>query len=330
MKTKVFLIGPVPPPTGGVSNHIARLTRRIKASEDIDAFVFDAGRFRFFDRNLNVSNAFRAIAFFLMCDIIHIHISNKWKVFIARFARAFGKKVVYTRHNIRSINSTGDKKLHALSDCAIHVSKVMSDLIDEKTYIIPAYIPADTVRALNEKLIQQIKSFDTIIAAISSHPPNRPAVVNGKDIYGFDILLNAYRDLAIDNKVLLLLDPSGTMEANYSSDVEALNQMGKSVIYLTEKIDFVGLAKFLSVYVRPTRTDGDSIAVREALEVGVKVVASDCVDRPEGVRLFKSDDTNSLTNALQTAIEAPKVDPVVQADFSRQILDLYRSFKNRA
>ncbi len=330
MKIKVFLIGPIPPPTGGVSNHIARLTRRIEASGDIDCFVFDGGKFRFFKSNLKKANVFDAIVFFLVCDIVHIHISNRWKVFIARIARTLGKKVVYTRHNIRSINSAGDKKLHALSDCAIHVSKVMSDLVDEKTFIIPAYISADIVDHLNDKLLAQIKNYKVVVAAISSHPLSRPAVLDGKDIYGFDILLNAYRNLTLDSKVLLLLDPSATMEANYRGDVDALNQIGSNVIYVTEKIDFVSLAKFLSVYVRPSRTDGDSIAVREALEAGVKVVASDCVDRPGGVHLFKSEDINSLTKALQTAIEAPKVDPIDQTDFSRQILDLYRSFKNRA
>ena len=36
MKIKVLHIGPVPPPVGGVSVHIARLTHRIIATDDLD------------------------------------------------------------------------------------------------------------------------------------------------------------------------------------------------------------------------------------------------------------------------------------------------------
>jgi glycosyltransferase involved in cell wall biosynthesis len=330
MKTKVFLIGPVPPPVGGISNHIARLSQRILASDDIECFVFDAGRFRFFNGSLEKSNVLKAMVYFLTCDIIHIHLSNPWKVHIARLARAFGKKVIYTRHNIRNANSKGDRKLHALSDLAIHVSKTGIDLVDEKTFIIPAYISTGIAVQLNSNLLAQIKNYKTVIAAISTHPLKRPALMEGKDIYGFDILLNSYENLNTDIKVLVLLDPGGAMEPTYRSNVAALNRIGKDVIYLTENIDFCSLTEFMSIYVRPTRTDGDSIAIREAREAGVKVVASDCVERPKGVRLFKSEDIDSLTIALKDAIEGPKDTPEKYNDFSNQVIDLYRKVKNRA
>jgi glycosyltransferase involved in cell wall biosynthesis len=37
------------------------------------------------------------------------------------------------------------------------------------------------------------------------------------------------------------------------------------------------------IYLRPTRTDGDAVSVREALAAGVAVIASDVVTRPAGV-----------------------------------------------
>src|SRR5439155_21144651 len=42
----------------------------------------------------------------------------------------------------------------------------------------------------------------------------------------------------------------------------------------------------VELYVRPTRSDGDSVAMRESLAAGTPVVASDAAPRPEGCRLF--------------------------------------------
>lgn len=330
MKIKVLHIGPVPPPVGGVSVHITRLTHRIIATDDLDCFVFDIGRFKFFDRYLKSSNLIAAIVFFLKCDIMHLHISNKWKVIIARIAKVFGKKVIYTRHNVRDAGSEIEKKLHALSDRVILVSSVSSDIPDGKTFIIPAYISAINTKSLNDELVTRLKGFNCVIAAISSHPSNQPALFNGKDIYGFDLLLKAYENSSSQNQVLLLLDPMGTMESIYRPEVDLLNKMGKAVIYLTDDIDFSSLTEFLSAYIRPTITDGDSIAIREALNAGVKVIASDCVERPKGVHLFKSGDIASLTSVLENVNPAPNVTRDGQPDFAKKVLDLYRGLKNHA
>jgi glycosyltransferase involved in cell wall biosynthesis len=53
-----------------------------------------------------------------------------------------------------------------------------------------------------------------------------------------------------------------------------------------------------AVFVRPTRIEGDALSVREALHVGVPVVASDVVRRPAGASTFASDDTADLRRAL--------------------------------
>jgi glycosyltransferase involved in cell wall biosynthesis len=47
--------------------------------------------------------------------------------------------------------------------------------------------------------------------------------------------------------------------------------------------------------VRATNTDGNSLTVLEALAVGTPVVASDCVERPEGTLLFRNRDQDDLT-----------------------------------
>jgi glycosyltransferase involved in cell wall biosynthesis len=57
---------------------------------------------------------------------------------------------------------------------------------------------------------------------------------------------------------------------------------------------------------RTTRYDGDSIAVREALDLGTPVVATDNGMRPEGVHLVPSADLPALCNAIEQAL---RLDP---------------------
>jgi len=49
-----------------------------------------------------------------------------------------------------------------------------------------------------------------------------------------------------------------------------------------------------AVFVRPTFRDGDSISVREAVSLGVHVIASNVGTRPDGVLLFEPGDVNGL------------------------------------
>jgi len=57
-----------------------------------------------------------------------------------------------------------------------------------------------------------------------------------------------------------------------------------------------------AVFVRPTFRDGDSISVREAVTLGVPVVASNVGTRPEGVFLFEAGDVSGLVAEIQRAL----------------------------
>lgn len=59
------------------------------------------------------------------------------------------------------------------------------------------------------------------------------------------------------------------------------------------------------VVVRSTSVDGDAITVREALALGVPVVASDTAFRPDGVILFRKGDVSDLMAKLTQVLTAP-------------------------
>ena len=67
----------------------------------------------------------------------------------------------------------------------------------------------------------------------------------------------------------------------------------------------LSVMRSVSVFVRPTICDGDSLSVREALALRVPVVASDTDFRPEGVILFRRGDVDDLVTALTRALQPP-------------------------
>ena len=57
-----------------------------------------------------------------------------------------------------------------------------------------------------------------------------------------------------------------------------------------------------TIYLRPTSSDGDAVSVREALALGVPVLASDVAQRPPGVRVLPLADRSRWVEAVREAV----------------------------
>jgi glycosyltransferase involved in cell wall biosynthesis len=76
-------------------------------------------------------------------------------------------------------------------------------------------------------------------------------------------------------------------------------------------------------FVRPTRADGDSISVREALALQVPTVASDAAPRPEGTHLFAAGDVDDLVRAVEDALSSRPPSGLAATDTLPRLVDLY-------
>jgi len=63
------------------------------------------------------------------------------------------------------------------------------------------------------------------------------------------------------------------------------------------------LWKASDIYLRPTSTDGDAVAIREALSLGTPVVASDIVSRPQGVNLYHHREQSGFFETVSAVLE---------------------------
>lgn len=87
--------------------------------------------------------------------------------------------------------------------------------------------------------------------------------------------------------------------------------------------------------IRATNTiEGDSRAVREALAIGVPVIASDIGHRPDGVILFKAGDASSMQKVVENtlSLSSKKIttsDNTEGKENIRRILEIYRQLQDK-
>jgi len=91
----------------------------------------------------------------------------------------------------------------------------------------------------------------------------------------------------------------------------------------------LAVIKRLTLFLRPTYFDGDSLSVREALALGVPVIASDTDYRPEGVVLFRRGQINEFVDKIGGVLSknVPVSDHVPLQSSSRSaelLLSIYR------
>lgn len=334
MKIKTLLIGSIPPPIGGISMHVIRFFESYNISE-AELTVFDIRKLKIFkkDRKLGLVSFFPE---FFTSHIIHTHLSNNLlNCAIALLSKLFFKKVVYTHHNTFFETSFFLKWLFLLCDSIIGVNKLSlnSPLFNKyksKVVIIPAFIKPNKFDEIDQNLLDYIKNYKFIIIANCF----RSMMWNTKNIYGFDILVRAFNYAIVNNYIdastLVLVDPSNT-SIEITNLLSSMHENVKSAVkFIGKPIDFSSLIKHASVVVRPTRTDGDALTIREAIYLNKPVIASNVVERPEGVITYDTEDYIDLANKLREVfLNKKEINTFAQPDYGMEIINLYKKLLSK-
>ena len=324
---KVLLIGTMPPPIGGVTIHIDRFLNLYGNKGSIELSVLDLKKITIFQKNKTIRNLFKIIYIFLSTDIIHIHVSHEIiKLIIAIICKFFFKKVVYTHHIGRVDNHLVFKLMYKVCDRIILVNhkEIKSNIINrEKTEFIPAFLPPYKFDELPNEILININKYKKIISTNCFSY----SLINKKHVYGYDLIINAFylltKENKIENTLLVLVDPSSTTK-KYISNLLKNKEFGTNqILYITEKIDFVSLIKKSDVTIRATRTDGDSLSIRESLYFGIPVVCSDVTVRPENSILFKNEDILDLSNKILFALNNKEKLDYNNVNYGDLILKMY-------
>jgi glycosyltransferase involved in cell wall biosynthesis len=305
---RILLIGPIPPPNGGVSIHLLRLSKLIENDFEID----------FIDESRSIKNdvfnirSFKLVQYFRKIkksDLIYVHSgSNILRIFHLVIGCITSKKIILTIHSypnkkkffLRYI----DEFFFKLASTIIIVNSEILGRISlplEKCVVKPAFLPPvmETEPFLPEYVSSWISNRKNRGKLIICANAWQLKIFNNQDLYGLDMCIDVASKL-VGNSIPISfvfnvssLAVGENLYMKYQSIIKKLN-LTDSFLLLNENLSFVRLIEQADIVLRPTNTDGDALTIREALYLNKTIIASDVVNRPSGTILFRSRDTNDL------------------------------------
>lgn len=338
----VLLIGPLPPPRGGISIHLDRLSRALKRKGIPFEILNESRRLNEQGRSLRTIAPPIYVRMLRQADVVHIHTGNPaLRLFHAIAARLCGARTLITLHSHKKMTGAGrvfrDLLVRAacrVADGTIAVSQEIARKTGVEATIVPAYIEPSTDEEIVSDDVaawieQQKQSGRTVISMNASNT----AKIEGVDLYGCDLLIDALSPPAglDDFSAIICISTTGP-DATYLSDLRSrvLDRNLQSRVWLRHSdTSFAGILRESDVFVRPTITDGDSLSVREALSYGVPTVASNAAERPEGTKVFRSRDLDHFTQCVREAANDVAPRQLHRAEFVEDILSVYRTLASR-
>lgn len=337
---KVLILGDYPPPYGGSSVQVSVLHRLLSAKPGFTCRVLDIGTTRRQRRPecLPVRNPLEFVGQLLAHParnyVLHLHTNGhnvkSWLITFACAAAGIlnGRKTLvsigsglapdfmqqsgwFTRLIIRAA-------LLVIGAILCRNERTRSAIIGlgipaEKVSIVPGFYGARTSgRPVIPKPIEEfLRDHSPVLAAIASSGPE----------YGIPLFLEATRRLQplYPGLGVLLIGPQRFEDQGIDGALLAAGELPHDVV--------LAIMPKVTVFVRPTYFDGDASSVREALALGVQVVASDTDFRPEGVALFRRGDaadlTQSITHVLRNGSVGPPRSRPAESDAFERLLAIY-------
>jgi len=322
----------LPPVYGGVSVHVMRLHRRL-CSLGASAYVHcqpgaDIGNVEGVVRQ----QVYRRVPWLfwlfelgwrVRSKVVHCHYGWLWAPAMWVMVQG-GRKVVMTMHDQMLLDKwrrawwfarfAARRLIRSKRVWWVAVSEGVRDQLTSlgvqpaRIFVIPPFIAPETDSTSGSTLPEEIcRFFKTHSPVLSTYANKLICDSRGDDLYGLDLCIGVLPDILsrFPNAGLIVClgsVPTKEREAALQQRVSA-SDLDKRVLFIREPLrEAWRLWKATDLYVRATSTDGDSLAVREALSVGVPVVASDCALRPEGVELFRNRDGSSLEQAIRRTL----------------------------
>jgi len=315
-RKKIVIMGPVPPPFGGVSIHIWRLSHLL--AQDFDfSFVDEAREKKEHYFNFREFRPDKYLKEIWKSDLLLIHSgTNSLRFFHIIFGKLFARKIVLTVHaypaDKKPVPAAIDRFFYGLCDQIIAVNPDISKRIGLplKTIIRHAFLPPilEEEQALPTGLrdfINRQKAAGRFLICANASRLDR---FNNQDVYGLDMCIELaalLKEKGIPATLVFNVAEIDKYEADYKRYEARIAQLKleDTIRLISQKLSFVRLMEESDLVLRPTNTDGDALTVREGLMLKKPVIASDVVTRPEGTILFRTRDVYDLENKVVHTIQ---------------------------
>lgn len=153
----------------------------------------------------------------------------------------------------------------------------------------------------------------------------------GHDIYGTETAIDAFIKInSVLNNIALVFCMPNIGEKydrldNLKNKVENAGLSSKVFWQIGPISEMWPILKDAILYLRPTSTDGDSILLREALGLGVQSLASDATHRPPLCNIYPFGNTEFLVNKAIDLIKNPRKNIPDNPNYLDDIISVYNS-----
>ncbi|MCI0490563.1 MAG: glycosyltransferase family 4 protein [Blastocatellia bacterium] len=340
---KILQMGPYPPPHGGVQTNIVAI-RRFLLERRIPCSVINLTRHRRADAEevYYPKNALEVLRLLvrLPVDIIHLHIGGD--ISLRLLALGLICCLLPRRKTVLTFHSGG----YPLSEAGKRARPATL-----RGFIFRRF---DRIIGVNLELEELFKKFGVPSRrvrlihphALTSEPPCAPLPPRLEKFFESHSpvlttvgLLEPEYDLPLQIEALALVRErfpnAGLLIAGSGSLEEELRELIDSKphgehILLCGDLEHTATLRAIAesdLFLRTTLYDGDSISVREALHLGVTVIATDNRMRPDGVCLIPPSDLGALCEAIEQNLFQSKprqTDGEADEKNLQEVLKLYR------
>jgi glycogen synthase len=319
---RVILVGPYPPPHGGVQTNLAAIREHLRRCGHRCAVINitrhrrpDGDEVYYPQTGLGVLQ----LLWRLPADVIHLHVGGElnWRLLALCLVSSLlpGRRSVLTFHSGGYAISPAGRSARYLTlrgwifrrlDGVIAVNQEIVGLFrrfgvrqDRLRLIPPHAVPAPADRNAYPEPLRRF--FDEHRPVLLSVGLLEPEYDLGLQIETLGAIRREFPEAG------LIIIGSGSLEGELRERI-ARQSWSEHVLLCGDVPHPVTLRAIADcdALLRTTLYDGDAISVREALHLGTPVIASDNGMRPEGVRLIGVSDGVALARAVAEVVSAPQ------------------------
>jgi glycosyltransferase involved in cell wall biosynthesis len=319
---RVLLLGPYPPPHGGVQTNLVAI-RAFLLKHGVPCAVINITRHRKPDAEevYYPKSAAQLLGLLMRVpyDVLHLHIggmlTNRLLALSLACTLRPGSKSVMTFHSGGFPSTPEGQSLGPASfagfvlrrfDGVIAVNEEIVSFL-HKVGVRPqrvrcispyAFLPKDpSADLLPSHLASFLETHDPVLISVGLLEPEYDLPLQ---IETLPLVRQEFPDAG------LLLIGSGSLEPRLRAKIDA--SPSAQQILLAGDVPHAATMEAVSrsrLMLRTTLYDGDALSVREALQLGTPVIATDNGMRPAGVRLIPKSDSQALLRAIEQVLQHP-------------------------
>ncbi len=328
---KIMLIGPYPPPHGGVSVHVSGIQEQLNAA-GVPCEVLNTERTR---PGLRFGAVLLRHAW--QGWTLHLHTNgHNWKSWLLALGCGLagqgsggGMLTLHSGMLPAYLEETSLwRRALARTACVLYTRiicvspKIRAAIVAlgvpaQRTEIVPASLKTERPRVAHER---------RVLVWLGRHWPLFSTTLFFRPEYGFDVLVDALVRLRPRYPSLgCLVMGSGEQRAEAEKRIQDAG-LENNVLMAGDVGHDVCLSLMAAsqVFIRSTLEDGDSISVREAIALGIPVVASEVGMRPNAAILFRPGDAEELAAKIELALLAGKAGEAPASDCMDRLMAMYQ------